>query len=386
MTDLCNSIAAILEYPQGEILGTGFFITEQLVVTCSHVILSEEQQKKNIPYPEVAYIRRFGGNEIRPARILADGWSDCKEDDLAVLELSDPPTEKPVPLQLGLSVNSQNSVCQSFGYPEIGDYEGLWDPEIKVAGPVPNRTGRKRLQLSSNKIKGGFSGAPLYDSRTHQVIGIIAEVYLPGSDGKLGDLAFAIPVEALHQILRQISTSPSLIELLRAMPEDEVGPNVVDQLTGIRDQNRILQEWKEQHDILNNLGFYLEAFYQRVSALQKEYSSSDGLSLQLNWVPFEQGLSILVEMMDRFGYTRLQPPDQPTLEWIKQIQAVSGDIRRLINQLNEQNTHTLFGYTSNLHHLVQMRLFIVDKYLKLTAEGLEQLIAITLEGSANGLR
>lgn len=386
MTDLCNSIAAIVSHPHGEILGTGFFIAEQLVVTCSHVILSEEQQNLGTPYPNVVYIRRFGSEESLPARTLEGGWSSCAEDDLAVLELIEPATEKNIPLPIGFSVNSQNSVCQSFGYPEIGDYEGLWDPEIKVDGPVPNRIGRKRLQLSSNKIKGGFSGAPLYDSRTNRVIGIIAEVFLPGSDGKLGDLAFAIPIEALHQILRQVSTSPSLIEILQALPIEQVAPNVVDQLTGIRDQNRVLREWKEQHDILNNLGFSLEAFYQRVSALQKEYSSSDGLSLQLNWIPFEQGLSVLVEVMDRFGYTRLQPPDQPTLEWIKQIQAVSGDIRRLIGQLNEQNINTLFGSTSNLHHLVQMRLFIVDKYLKLTAEGLEQLIAITLEGGANGLR
>lgn len=386
MTGLCNSIAAIISCTDEKILGTGFFIADELVVTCSHVILQEDMQNIGTPYPDTVCVRRFGRQEALAAKILQGGWSDCKEDDLAILKLIESVADKPIPLQLGFSINSQNSVCQSFGYPEIGDYEGLWDPEIKVAGPVPNRTGRKRLQLSSNKIKGGFSGAPLYDQRSNQVIGIIAEVYLPGSDGKLGDLAFAIPVEALHQILRQISISPSLIELLKAMPEGEVGPNAVDQLTGIRDQNRILREWKEQHDILNNLGFYLEAFYQRVSALQKEYSPSDGLSLQLNWVPFEQGLSILVEMMDRFGYTRLQPPDQPTLEWIKQIQAVSGDIRRLVSQLNEQNTHTLFGFTSNLHHLVQMRLFIVDKYLKLTAEGLEQLIAITLEGGANGLR
>jgi hypothetical protein len=67
--------------------------------------------------------------------------------------------------------------------------------------------GTKHLQLRSNEITEGFSGAPVWDVLAQRVIGMVYGVATPDSLGKMADIAFAIPTETLRAICPALQIS-----------------------------------------------------------------------------------------------------------------------------------------------------------------------------------
>ena len=195
--NLTDGIVAILN-SAGHIVGTGFVVSEQMILTCAHVI----EKTGGKPGERVA-IRYHHQGELRQAKVDEAGWRPAERDDIAVLHLLEALPEGVRPLALGSSHASQGHAFQAFGYPAIGDYQGNWATG-SIEGRVPKADGRQMLQLTSSQLSQGHSGCPVWDETLGQVVGMVAEVYVAGGQLKNRDTAFATPAEAL------LEASPAL--------------------------------------------------------------------------------------------------------------------------------------------------------------------------------
>ncbi len=171
--------------------GTGFVIGPSLAVTCVHVV----EACGAAPGEHVRLVFRAGG-EPAEAEVLTDGWHS--EADVAFLRLPEPPPEGVAPAVLTPSVGQEGVKVRAFGYPEVGQVEGLWG-DGRLVGRV-TEAGQTLLQLSSAQITAGFSGGPVWDARSGRVIGMVTQIAAPDRYARLGDVAFAIPTEALRDL------------------------------------------------------------------------------------------------------------------------------------------------------------------------------------------
>lgn len=179
----------------GKTLGTGFLIAKDLAVTCAHVV--ENLIGKPIQ------LQLQGKNDILSAQIVSDYFLNSDKGDIAFLRL-DHNIEDIKPLKLGAAQNSKSgNLFQCFGYPSVNGIEGI-HARGEILGMVPDQ---ELLQLSSQELTLGHSGAPVLDIKRDVVVGMVVSVYKPDSNGKLRDTAYAIPSETLFQICREIRPS-----------------------------------------------------------------------------------------------------------------------------------------------------------------------------------
>jgi len=196
----------------GKTVGTGFVVTSDgLIVTCAHVI--DEAEAEDFIHlifhdPNVARDKR----EVRVARVEPDYLRDAVAEDIAILRLEGPLPKQAVPLPLGSSFNTQGQTFLSFGFPEAKADDGMLG-ECKILGVVFEEN-ISLLQMSSNQVSKGFSGAPVWDDSRQIVIGMVTsivgtrrvriagtEVLLPfDPSGRQTDTAFATPVETIQKI------------------------------------------------------------------------------------------------------------------------------------------------------------------------------------------
>ncbi len=207
-TDFKAGVVRVID-AGGKTVGTGFIVTSDgLIVTCAHVIdVARSDDSIHLIFydPSSAKEKR----EVRVASVEPDYWRDAAAEDVAFLRLEGPLPKEAVPLPLGSSFNTQGPTFLSFGFPEAKPMLG----ECRVLGFV-SEDNISLLQLSSNQVSKGFSGAPVWDDSRYVVIGMItsivgtrrikiagAEVLLPfDPSGRQTETAFATPVETLLKI------------------------------------------------------------------------------------------------------------------------------------------------------------------------------------------
>lgn len=173
-------------------------MSKDLVVTCAHVV----ENKAGEPRTDITIVK---GNEKFTAEAIPNLWRAADSEDLAVLRTLSAEQKQFTAISIGSSTESSGHRCKAFGYPELGKINGLW-AHGEVYGPISEYEGRKLIQIRSREIKGGFSGAPLYDSATHRVIGMISEV---ANIRPLDEMAFAIPIEILIEVLPELVPTES---------------------------------------------------------------------------------------------------------------------------------------------------------------------------------
>jgi len=174
-------------YPQG----TGFVITPDHAVTCAHVVAACGAG----PSERVHLSFRAGGASVE-AEVLTKGY--LPEADVAFLRLSAPLPRGVTPAILSPSVGLGGARVRAFGYPNVGDVDGLWGTG-ELAGRV-TQTGQPLLQLRSTQITAGFSGGPVWEETSGRVIGMVTSVAVPDDLARLGDVAFAILAETLRDL------------------------------------------------------------------------------------------------------------------------------------------------------------------------------------------
>lgn len=173
--NLMNSIVAILDTDES-VRGTGFLISESHILTCAHVIHSIDTSQEKI-----VYVRPHDGFNLLSARIVT--LSD--DEDVAILELESPPPEKMQAVTCGFARDGESHTFRSFGFVTKGKVNAAW-----AAGSIKGKTNVARttkvtetpfkytqlLKLESDNVKAGMSGAPVLDTLTQRVVGMICMV------------------------------------------------------------------------------------------------------------------------------------------------------------------------------------------------------------------
>ena len=184
----------------GRVLGTGFLVSRDgIILTCTHVVgFSDSKQPKIF---EVAFLNTPGRYK---ARLL-----ECKptdKEDVAILKLLDALPKSARPLLFGSSRNAQGHNFSTIGFPTSLN-------EIRAEGQIQGVSKPKdifMLQLRSPELTQGFSGAPIFDTNTGRVVGMVSAIAQKDENSRLGITAFGISSESIQQIWPGIKIVPSL--------------------------------------------------------------------------------------------------------------------------------------------------------------------------------
>ena len=184
------SILRILT-PDGKTVGTGFLVSQTLVVTCMHVVSSaglDVEGRVSI---------QFTGQKHPTTAIWLDQYF-ISGTDVAVLQVDDIP-DGISPLRLAHSSTSRAwNKLYSFGYASTAGQTGLGS----LGTFVTQKMGGNYIQFDSPQVDHGFSGAPLFDENLKVVIGMINM----GNDelGRNQNTTFATPTETIWQVCPQL--------------------------------------------------------------------------------------------------------------------------------------------------------------------------------------
>jgi WD40 repeat protein/energy-coupling factor transporter ATP-binding protein EcfA2 len=195
--DLTKGIVQILRN-DGTVAGTGFIISRNLIATCAHVVLEAranpgDKVKVRFNNPDTTECSSF---------VIPERWRSPDKGDISILTFEeDLPSEVEV-LLIGSSAGVNGHKVCTFGFPVVGDIKGIWG-HGEVIGKVTER-GTSLLQIDSNEITKGFSGAPLWDKSRQRVIGIVVGAIKKDLLDKLQNVAFAIPSEMIQSICPEL--------------------------------------------------------------------------------------------------------------------------------------------------------------------------------------
>ena len=189
--DIRKGIVSIKSHPDSrKILGTGFFVEGGSIITCAHVLEDYYQPDKSF------YFETEGQATDYEARVML--YSSKAEHDLAILS---PTTNfEYTPLPIASSQYSQGDDFSIYGHPDLGLFKEL-NGIGKIIGWISTPNGDKLLQLKSDEITSGFSGAPVWDDELEVVVGIMQQGI---KDESIGRPAFAIPIELANEVVKEL--------------------------------------------------------------------------------------------------------------------------------------------------------------------------------------
>jgi hypothetical protein len=110
-------------------------------VTCAHVVEAAGAG----PGGSVTIAFALTGDAC-PAEVLVDAWRPPNSDDIAILRLQGELPPDVTPAILGPSDNTADHPFRAFGYPEVGDMQGVW-AKGDILGPIADSRGTRMLQL-----------------------------------------------------------------------------------------------------------------------------------------------------------------------------------------------------------------------------------------------
>ncbi|MDQ3933900.1 MAG: trypsin-like peptidase domain-containing protein [Actinomycetota bacterium] len=221
------------------IIGTGFLVSSDpwLVLTCEHVAAAAGVTRESPA--DARLVVRFP--EPRPAstrlaRVV--GRLDPKQDDAVLLSLEppEPPAQPEWVLPLIPADNTDDHRFKAYGFRKLDKYAGgIADGKIQGAIPVPEELDLvcDLLQIESDQINRGMSGAPLLDLDTNQLVAMVTETYFP-PEGSPKDQSTAWAIDG--RILESFQPAAAPREVARPAME---GPKVGGPLA----PRRQLSEW-----------------------------------------------------------------------------------------------------------------------------------------------
>lgn len=189
----------------GDTVGTGFLISNDgLIVTCAHVV--EKAGALSGTRLTIAFTLT---NDRYSANVVPDGLRSSDKEDIAILRLRGELPTAVTPAILGPSDDTAGHRFRAFGYPKMGDIQGVW-AEGKILGSITNSQGTKMLQVESQQVAQGMSGGPVFDLDGKRVVGMITATYHPDDTLKFRDAAFATPVESIVKIWPSLQLRPPI--------------------------------------------------------------------------------------------------------------------------------------------------------------------------------
>jgi len=188
--------------------GTGFLVSESLVVTCAHVA-----EACGAGPGDCLRLRFHAADAGAEAEVLGDLWRPPEGDDVAILRLQTALPAGVQPATLGLTRACAGHPARIVGFARPAGYE-FDRAEVQILGRVSHPGRRPMLRLEPRHLlptrqvaqkKGvilGMSGAPVFDLETGRVVGLFTE-FLPETPD-----AWATTAETLHQVCPQLPLHP----------------------------------------------------------------------------------------------------------------------------------------------------------------------------------
>lgn len=186
-----------------EIVGTGIVISSDRIITCAHVV----EAALGVDTKEAAdrkigvYFPQISSTETKTRYAKVESCPIKHDDDMITLRLID----GPVPLgpeqiaELGTADNSEGHEFLSYGYSPTLEYPAI-RADGNILGSVEPPAGKilhaDPVQISSQQIDHGMSGAAVLDTELNLVVGLVAARYFPKTWAK-GDIAYAVDAKVL---------------------------------------------------------------------------------------------------------------------------------------------------------------------------------------------
>ncbi|MFF2949809.1 trypsin-like peptidase domain-containing protein [Kitasatospora sp. NPDC057965] len=179
----------------GTVLGTGFLIAENLLISCAHVLDDGGYGPGDVVQ---LVFPRLPGTPAPTGRVLEEGWRDRREEDIALVLLDDVPVGT-APLVLGSAVGCRGHRVRSLGFPIQAPPGGHFgSAEVVGLLPAADRTGDLLQLTGANDLTTGFSGGPVLDEATGLVVGMVTAITAPDGRGRGQGIAYATPTEVLR--------------------------------------------------------------------------------------------------------------------------------------------------------------------------------------------
>lgn len=194
--DIKNSTVAILS-SRGKIVGTGFLASQNLVVTCAHVIVAA-----GAFYDDTVQVRFDGRTEKINALVVPEYWRDVDKGDVVVLRLESVP-DGITPLPLANAAGSAGHDFYAYGYAIVTGVQGI-GARGKIVDIVDNG---RLVQLTSQEPDHGMSGGPVWDEQRRVVVGMVTKGKgLLEKDQNLRNTqtTFATTVEVIREVCPEL--------------------------------------------------------------------------------------------------------------------------------------------------------------------------------------
>ena len=166
--------------------GTGFIVaSDGLMVTCAHVVKDSN----------VVMVRFYGEEQYYPVKVIKTDYRYYY--DMALMRFDGPLPKRVKYLKLGSTHDVVGHTIYAYGF---GSMVSLW-AKGEVLG-ILNDHDQNVLQIKSTEIRYGFSGGPIWDDHTQEVIGIATRIMLPQApDWRMSDIALATPAERIKAFI-----------------------------------------------------------------------------------------------------------------------------------------------------------------------------------------
>ncbi|MFG2914766.1 trypsin-like peptidase domain-containing protein [Kitasatospora sp. NPDC048298] len=179
----------------GLVVGAGFLVAEDLVVTCAHVLADGGYG----PGAAVTLVfPRAPGAPTVTGRVLEAAWREPYEQDVALVRLER--AAGVAPLSMGSAAGCRGHRVRSFGFPVQAPPGGHFG--FATAGdllPAADSAGELLQLTDANDLTQGFSGGPVLDEVTGLVVGMLTAITAPdGHDRGLG-IAYVTPTAVLRE-------------------------------------------------------------------------------------------------------------------------------------------------------------------------------------------
>jgi hypothetical protein len=183
----------------GAALGTGFLIDrDDLIITCAHVIQNQDDE----------ILVLFWGDQVAiPAIVDKKNFGFLRDKDIAVIRLLGNPPNYAKRLSFGLYDDNEEKDLFTVGFPFSDNSQGMF-AKCEIIG-VDTHRGYSVFQIRSTETTLGFSGAPLINRQSGNVVAVILSIAREDAYGKLAETAFAI---SAHDIYTELLRNTALIK------------------------------------------------------------------------------------------------------------------------------------------------------------------------------
>lgn len=141
--------------------GTGFLVTDRLVLTAFHVIGDRTRNPPSLHEQQYGLYLCFPGHECA-GRVVEGSWDTAA--DWALVESADPPKARPLPLA---ELNASGAAWETYGFPDANPQDGMVcsgtveNAGGEIQGAVAMQLFSKQAAAGNGSPVRGLSGAPV---------------------------------------------------------------------------------------------------------------------------------------------------------------------------------------------------------------------------------